>query len=77
VFFIPITVVRVRVTVVLKETLSKAEQLRRPFEKFVKSPYYSVYFFEKLVERCKECISCQGRYLEKTITATTQSSDSE
>jgi hypothetical protein len=41
------------------------EQLRRPFEKFVDSLYYSVYVFEKWVERCKKCIACQGRYFEK------------
>jgi hypothetical protein len=47
-----------------------AEQLRRPFEKFVDSPYYSVYVFEKWVERCEKCIACQGRYFEKeTVTA--------
>jgi hypothetical protein len=34
--------------------------------------------FEKLVERFKKCITCQGRYFEKeTITAPSQSSDSE
>jgi hypothetical protein len=33
--------------------------------------------FEKWVERCKKCISCQGRYFEKeTVTAPPQSSDS-
>jgi hypothetical protein len=32
--------------------------------------------FEKLVERCKKCIACQGRYFEKeTVTAPPQSSD--
>jgi hypothetical protein len=53
------------------------EQLRGTFEKFVDSPYYSVYVFEKWVERCKKCIACQGRYFEKeTVTAPPQSSDS-
>jgi histone-lysine N-methyltransferase SETMAR len=34
--------------------------------------------FEKWVERCKNCIACQGRYFEKeTVTAPPQSSDSE
>jgi hypothetical protein len=42
-----------------------AEKLRGPFEKFVDSPYYSVYAFEKWVERCKKCIAYQGRYFEK------------
>jgi hypothetical protein len=55
-----------------------AEQLLGPFEKFVVSPYYSVYVSEKWVERCKNCIACQGRYFEKeTVTAPPQSSDSE
>jgi hypothetical protein len=55
-----------------------AEQLQGPFEKFVDSPYYSVYVLEKWVERCKNCIACQGRYFEKeTVTAPPQSSDSE
>jgi hypothetical protein len=32
--------------------------------------------FEKLLERCKKCIACQGRYFEKeTVTAPSQSSD--
>jgi hypothetical protein len=54
-----------------------AEQLRRPFEKFVDSPYYSIYVFEKWVERFKKCIACQGRYFEKeTVTAPSQSFDS-
>jgi hypothetical protein len=54
-----------------------AEQLRGPFEKFVDSPYYSVYVFEKWVERCKKSIACQGRYFEKeTVTETPKSSDS-
>jgi len=48
------------------------------YEKFVDSPYYSVYVFEKWVECFKKCIACQGRYFEKeTITAPPQSSDSE
>jgi hypothetical protein len=38
VIFIPLTVVRISVAVVLKE-LKMAEQLRRPFEKLVDSPY--------------------------------------
>jgi hypothetical protein len=34
--------------------------------------------FEKWVERCKKCIACQGRYLEKeTVIASPHSSDSE
>jgi hypothetical protein len=34
--------------------------------------------FEKWVERCKKCITCQGRFFEKeTVTALSQSSDSE
>jgi hypothetical protein len=55
-----------------------AEQLGGPFEKFMESPYYSVYVFEKWVKRCKKCIASQGRYFEKeTVTARPQSSDSE
>jgi hypothetical protein len=55
-----------------------AEQLWGPFEKFVDSPYYPVYVFEKWVERCKKCIACQWRYFEKeTVTTPPQSSDSE
>jgi hypothetical protein len=55
-----------------------AEQLRRQFDKFVDSPHYSVYVFEKWVERCKKRIACQGRYFEEqTVTAPPQSSDSE
>jgi hypothetical protein len=42
-----------------------AEQLRGPFEKFVDSPYYSVYVFEKWVERFKKWIAYQGRYFER------------
>jgi len=54
------------------------EQLRETFEKFVDLPYYSVYFCEKWVERCKKCISFQVRYFEKeTVTAPPQSSDSQ
>jgi hypothetical protein len=34
-----------------------AEQLRGPFEKFVDSACYSIYVFEKWVERCKKCIA--------------------
>jgi hypothetical protein len=34
--------------------------------------------FEKWVERCEKCISCQGRYLEKeTVIAPAQNSDPE
>jgi hypothetical protein len=34
--------------------------------------------FEKWVERCKKCIACQGRCLEKeTVIAPPRSSDSE
>jgi hypothetical protein len=34
--------------------------------------------FEKWMEHCKKCITCQGRYFEKeTITTSPQSSDSE
>jgi hypothetical protein len=34
--------------------------------------------FEKVVERCKKYIACQGRNFEKeTVTAPAQSSDSE
>jgi hypothetical protein len=55
-----------------------AEQLRGLFEKFVDSPYYSVYVFKKWVERYKKYIACQGRYFKKeTITTPPQSSDSE
>jgi hypothetical protein len=33
--------------------------------------------FEEWVERCKKCITCQGRYFEKeTVTAPPQNSDS-
>jgi hypothetical protein len=31
-----------------------AEQLQLPSEKFVDSPFYSVYSFEKWAERCKK-----------------------
>jgi hypothetical protein len=55
-----------------------AEQLRGLFEKFVDSPYYSVYVFENWVERCKKCIACQERYFEKeTVTAPLLISGSE
>jgi hypothetical protein len=55
-----------------------AEQLQGPFEKFVDSPYYSVYVFEKWMEFCKKCIGCQRRKFEKeTVTAPPQSSDLE
>jgi hypothetical protein len=54
-----------------------AEQ-RGQFEKFVDSPYYSVYVFEKWVQLCKKCIACQGRYFEKeTVIAPPQSAGSE
>jgi len=54
------------------------EQLWGPFEKFVDSPYYSVYVFEKWVEHCKEHIACQGRYFKKeTIIKSPQRSNSE
>jgi hypothetical protein len=54
-----------------------AEQLQGPFEKLVDSPYYSVYVFEKWVERCKKCIPCQGSYFEKeTVIAPPQRFDS-
>jgi hypothetical protein len=54
------------------------DQLRGAFEKFVDSAYYAVYFFGKLVERCKKYIACQGRYFEKeTVTSHPQSSNSE
>jgi hypothetical protein len=36
------------------------EQLRGPFEKFIDSPYYSVYVFEKCVERCKNASLDKG-----------------
>jgi hypothetical protein len=79
VIFIPLTVVRVGVTVGLKEHFFRmAEQLQGPFEKFMYSPYYSVNVFKKWVERCKKCIACQGKYFEKeTVTAPPLSSDSE
>jgi hypothetical protein len=36
------------------------------------------HIIEKWVERCKKCISCQGRYFEKeTVTASPQNSDWE
>jgi hypothetical protein len=55
-----------------------AEQLRGPFEKFVDSPCYSIYVFEKWVELCEKWIACQEKYLEKeTVTASPQSSNSE
>jgi hypothetical protein len=53
------------------------EQLRGPFEKFVDSPHYSLYVFDKCVESYKKCIACQGMYFEiETVTASLQSSDS-
>jgi len=55
-----------------------AEQLGGPFEKFMDSPYYSVYVFEKWVESFKKCIACQVSYFVKeTVTAPLQSSHSE
>jgi hypothetical protein len=52
-----------------------AEELRGPFEKFVDSPYYFIYVFEKRVEPCKKYIACQGRHFEKqTVLAPPQSS---
>jgi hypothetical protein len=55
-----------------------AKQLRGPFKKFVDKPYYSVYVFEKWVERCNKGIACQGRYFGKeTVTALQQISDLE
>jgi hypothetical protein len=43
--------------------------------KFMDSPYYSVYIFEKWVERFKKYIACQGRYFEKqTVIAPPRSS---
>jgi hypothetical protein len=55
-----------------------AAQLGGPFEKFVDSPHYSIYVFEKGVEHCKKCIACQGRYFEKeTVTAPPQCPDPE
>jgi hypothetical protein len=55
-----------------------AEQLRGPFEKFVDTPYFSAYVFEKWVERCKKCIAYQGRYFEQeTVNSFPQSYDSE
>jgi hypothetical protein len=34
--------------------------------------------FEKWVERCKKCITCEGRYFEKeTVTSPPQNADSE
>jgi hypothetical protein len=52
--------------------------IRGAFEKFMGSPYYSVYVSEKWVERFKKCIACQGRYFEKEmVTAPPQGSDSE
>jgi hypothetical protein len=51
--------------------------IRGPFGKFVDSPYYSIYVFEKQVEHCKKYITCQGWYFAKeTITIPPQSSDS-
>jgi hypothetical protein len=53
-----------------------AQQLKGSFQKFVDSPYYSVYIFEKWVERRKKCIACQWKYFKKeTITTPPQSSD--
>jgi hypothetical protein len=37
-----------------------SKQLRGPFEKFVDSPYYSVYVCEKWVERCKSASLAKG-----------------
>jgi hypothetical protein len=48
VIFIPLTVVKSLSYSRFKRTLfMMAEQLRGPFEKFVDSPYYSIYVFEK------------------------------
>jgi hypothetical protein len=52
------------------------EQLQGLFGKFVDS-HYLVYVFEKWVERCKKCITCQGKYFEKGITMPPQSLDSK
>jgi hypothetical protein len=37
------------------------EQQGGPFEKFVDSPYYSIYDFETWVERCKKEVHCLPR----------------
>jgi hypothetical protein len=37
-----------------------AEQLRGLFEKFMDSPYYSIYVFEKWVERSKSASFTKG-----------------
>jgi hypothetical protein len=55
-----------------------AEQLRGPFEKFVDSSYYSIYVYEKWVERCKsESLAKGGISKKETVTALPQISDSE
>jgi hypothetical protein len=72
VIFIPLIVVSLSYGR-FKEPFLGYEQLQGPFEKFVDLPYYSVYVFEKWVERCKKCIACQGRYFEKeTVTVPPQ-----
>jgi hypothetical protein len=78
VIFIPLTVVKSLGYGRFKITLFRmAEQLRGPFEKFLDSPYYSVYVFEKWVKRCKKCIAWEGSSFEKeTVTAPPQRSDS-
>jgi hypothetical protein len=54
-----------------------AEELRGPSEKFVESPYDSVYVLEKWVACCKKFLACQERYFEKeTVTASLRRSDS-
>jgi hypothetical protein len=58
-------------------------RMERDMNWIVCSTYFEVIndlqqVFEKWVERCKKCISCQGRYFEReTVTASPQSSDSE
>jgi hypothetical protein len=54
------------------------EQLWGPFKKFVDSPYYSIYVFEKWMGLFMKCTACQGMYFKKeTITKPPQSSDLE
>jgi hypothetical protein len=47
-------------------------------KKFWRDQWPAIQNFQKWVEHCKKCITCQGRYFEKeNITAPPQSSNSK
>jgi hypothetical protein len=61
VIFTPVTIVRV-----LKESFFRmVGQLQGLSEKFMDLPYYSVYIFEKWVERCISALLAKGGTLKK------------